>query len=55
MQMGLIVIPTSGRAERIKSNYAAVNIRLTPGEIAAIEAIDRGERVIDPAWGPAWD
>ena len=55
MQMGLIVIPTSGKAERIKSNYAAINIRLAPEEIAAIEAIDRGERVIDPAWGPAWD
>lgn len=55
MQKGHIVIPTSGKPERIRSNYAAVNLKLTPAEIVAIETLDRGERIIAPAWGPAWD
>jgi 2,5-diketo-D-gluconate reductase B len=52
---GLIAIPTSGRAERIKSNFAATRLTLTPAEIAEIETIDRGIRAIDPEWGPKWD
>jgi 2,5-diketo-D-gluconate reductase B len=55
MQKGLIAIPTSGRADRIRSNFAAANLTLSSDEMAAIEAIDRGKRVIDPAWGPKWD
>lgn len=52
---GYIAIPTSGRPERIRSNYLATNLVLSDDDIAAIEAIDRGQRVIDPAWGPDWD
>lgn len=52
---GYIAIPTSGKAERIRSNYQAVNLKLTEADIRAIEAVDRGQRVIDPAWGPDWD
>jgi 2,5-diketo-D-gluconate reductase B len=55
MQQGHVVIPTSGRPERIRSNYAAVHLQLHPEEMAEIETLDRGERVIDPSWGPAWD
>ena len=55
MQKGHIVIPTSGKAERIQSNFAAIHLKLTPDELADIETIDRGERVIAPSWGPAWD
>jgi 2,5-diketo-D-gluconate reductase B len=52
---GYIAIPTSGRAERIRSNYLATRLTLDAADIAAIEAVDRGQRVIDPAWGPDWD
>ena len=55
MQKGHIVIPTSSKAERIRSNYAAIYLELTPEDLAAIETVDRGERVVDPSWGPAWD
>lgn len=55
LQRGLIVIPTSGQADRIRSNYAAINVHLTPDEMAAIDRLDRGERIINPEWGPAWD
>ena len=52
---GYIAIPTSSRADRIRSNYLATGLALSDADIAAIEAVDRGQRVIDPAWGPDWD
>ncbi|WP_373354524.1 aldo/keto reductase [Pseudoroseicyclus sp. CXY001] len=55
LSRGYAAIPTSGKPERIRANYAALDIRLTAGEIERIEGLDRGERSIDPDWGPAWD
>lgn len=55
LQQGHIVIPTSGRPERIRENYAARDLRLSEAEMAAIAASDRNGRQIDPAWAPAWD
>lgn len=55
MQKGLIAIPTSGKAERIRSNFKATALVLSTDEMAAIETIDRKQRVIAPAWGPKWD
>ncbi|GLQ54825.1 2,5-diketo-D-gluconate reductase B [Devosia nitrariae] len=55
MARGYCAIPTSSRAERIRSNYEATRLSLAPDEIAAIDALDRGRRAVDPAWGPEWD
>jgi 2,5-diketo-D-gluconate reductase B len=52
---GYIAIPTSGKAERIRSNFEATKLMLTEDEIRTIEGVDRGQRVIDPDWGPDWD
>ena len=52
---GYAAIPTSSRPERIRSNFAALEVALTPEEIATIETLDRGARSIDPAGAPAWD
>lgn len=52
---GYIAIPTSGKAERIRSNFEATKLVLTEDEIHVIEGLDRGHRVIDPDWGPDWD
>lgn len=52
---GYAAIPTSGRPERIRSNFAATALRLTPAEVAAIDGIVPGPRSIDPDWGPDWD
>ena len=52
---GYIAIPTSSKAERIRSNFEATKLTLTEDEIRAIEGVDRGQRVIDPDWGPDWD
>ncbi|MDB5588418.1 MAG: Aldo/keto reductase [Devosia sp.] len=52
---GYIAIPTSGKAERIRSNFEATKLRLSAEDIVAIEGVDRGQREINPGWGPAWD
>ena len=52
---GYAAIPTSGKAERIRSNFAAGRIGLSAEEIAQIETLDRHQRGIDPDWGPDWD
>jgi len=52
---GYAAIPTSGRPERIRSNFASTALRLTLEEVAAIDGILPGPRSIDPDWGPAWD
>lgn len=55
MARGLIVIPTSGHPERIRTNFGALDITLTPTEMDEIAALDRGQRFVDPASAPAWD
>ena len=52
---GYIAIPTSSRPDRIRANYLATKLVLSEAEIVAFEAVDRGQRVINPAWGPDWD
>jgi 2,5-diketo-D-gluconate reductase B len=52
---GYASIPTSGRPDRIRSNYAAKDLVLTAEQVARIELIDRHERSVDPDWGPEWD
>lgn len=52
---GYAAIPTSSRPDRIAAGFSALAIRLTPAEIAAIDAIPDAPRVIAPDWGPAWD
>lgn len=55
LHQGLIVIPTSGKHERIAENFAARELTLSDDEIAAIAGVDRGARQINPSWGPKWD
>lgn len=55
MARGLIVIPTSGKRDRIKSNFQARDIILDTDDITQIEQLDRGHRVINPEWSPHWD
>jgi 2,5-diketo-D-gluconate reductase B len=55
LNQGLIVIPTSGKPERIRENYGAASIRLSPAELAAIDSRERNGRQIDPVWASPWD
>ncbi len=55
LQKGYVVIPKSAHADRIRSNFSAPNLVLTDSEIAEIDALDRGERLVSPPWAPNWD
>ncbi|MCK4121466.1 2,5-didehydrogluconate reductase DkgB [Ralstonia pseudosolanacearum] len=56
MQLGCSVIPSSTRRANLQSNLAARDLRLTGDDMARIGALDRGERIADPAGiAPDWD
>ena len=43
LALGTIAIPKSVTPSRIRENFGAPNVRLTPEDLAAIAALDRGE------------
>lgn len=49
------MIPKSANPDRMKSNLESENVVLTPQEMSDIENLDRGNRIVDPPWGPTWD
>jgi 2,5-diketo-D-gluconate reductase B len=55
LQKGIIVIPASGRREHLEANWRATDLRLSPDEMAAIDTLDRGQRLVDPEKSPVWD
>lgn len=55
VQLGIIVIPASSKPANIEANLRAGDVRLSDEDMAAMAALDRGERMIDPPKAPAWD
>lgn len=55
LAQGYAAIPTSRNPERIARNFAAQKLALSPDELAEIDSLDRGNRSINPDWGPDWD
>jgi 2,5-diketo-D-gluconate reductase B len=55
MGEGLIVIPASTDRGRLAGNLAATGITLGADEMAAIRALERNGRMIDPEKSPRWD
>ncbi|WIX31308.1 2,5-didehydrogluconate reductase DkgB [Salinicola sp. JS01] len=51
----IIVIPSSTKPAHQKANLEALELRLSDAEIAEIDGLDRGERIADPDFAPAWD
>jgi 2,5-diketo-D-gluconate reductase B len=52
---GLIVIPSSGKKDRIISNIEARMITLTADEIKRLEGLEKGMRLVNGDWCPVWD
>ncbi|MND69659.1 2,5-diketo-D-gluconic acid reductase B [compost metagenome] len=55
LQQGFAVIPSSTRRENLASNLLALDLRLSEKEMAAMAALNRGERLADPDFAPNWD
>ncbi len=52
---GVVPIPSSTRPSHQKANLDALTLTLSDDEIRAIDALDRGERIANPAFAPDWD
>ncbi len=55
MAQGHVVIPTSSKQARIVENLAARDLALSAAEIETLRGLDRGQRLVNPAWAPEWD
>lgn len=55
MAKGRAVIPSSTRREHLAANLRAAELQLSAADIAAIDALERGERLVDPDFAPSWD
>lgn len=56
MQHGFAVIPSSTRRANLASNLEAQGLRLGAEEMARIDALERGGRLVDPeGLAPQWD
>jgi 2,5-diketo-D-gluconate reductase B len=48
-------VPRSSRAEHIESNFDIFDFELSRDEMNRISSLTRGERLIDPSFGPRWE
>jgi 2,5-diketo-D-gluconate reductase B len=55
MAKGYAVIPSSTKRANLESNLRAPDLILSSRDIAAIDALDRGERLVSPDFAPDWD
>jgi len=51
---GYAVIPSSTKRANLASNLAASRLQLDADDIAALDALDRGERLVNPEFAPLW-
>lgn len=54
-QDGVAAIPKASRAETQLANLAALNLTLDDADRAAIAALPKDQRCVDPGFAPAWD
>ena len=55
MAEGHVVIPSSSKPARIKSNFAAKDLSLTTSDVMQIRKLDEGRRLVNGSWAPVWD
>jgi 2,5-diketo-D-gluconate reductase B len=55
LQSEYVVIPSSTKRAHQQANLDAAHIQLSSEDVAAIAALERGERIADPDFAPAWD
>ena len=56
LQLGYSVIPASTKRDHLESNLQARKLRLSDSDMVEIAALERGERLVNPAaLAPRWD
>lgn len=54
-QERVVAIPGALNVEQLRENLKVLEVKLTDGDMAAISALARGTRIVDPPHSPAWD
>ncbi len=54
-QKDIVVIPSSTKEAHLKANREALDIKLEPSDVDAIESLNRDERIANPDFAPDWD
>jgi 2,5-diketo-D-gluconate reductase B len=54
-QERVVAIPGALNVEQLRDNLKVLEVTLTNDEMAAISALARGTRIVDPPHGPVWD
>lgn len=52
---GVAAIPKAASPARQAENLAAASLRLEASDLAALAALPKGRRLVNPAFAPAWD
>jgi 2,5-diketo-D-gluconate reductase B len=54
-QQRVVAIPGAQNVAQLRENLKVLEATLTPDEMAAISALERGTRIVNPTHSPAWD
>ncbi len=54
-QDGVAAIPKAAKPENQRANLAALELALTPEDMAALDALPKDRRQVNPSFAPAWD
>jgi 2,5-diketo-D-gluconate reductase B len=54
-QDGVAVIPKAAKRAHLEANFNVFDFSLNADDMARIATLDRGQRLINPGWAPAWD
>lgn len=54
-QEGVVAIPGAQNIEQLRENLKVLDVKLTNDEMAAISALARGTRIVNPPHSPVWD
>ncbi|MFW5828939.1 MAG: aldo/keto reductase [Planctomycetota bacterium] len=50
----VVAIPKASSEKHLRSNMEALSISLDDEDLETVRSLDRGERIIDPEFAPAW-
>ncbi len=51
----VVAIPKATSPDHIAENFAAIDVRLSPEQIAAINGLPKDRRLVNPSFAPDWD
>ncbi len=51
----VVPIPKATSEDHIADNFTALDVRLSPEQIAAIDALPKDRRLVNPSFAPDWD